>query len=222
LTLKCAESSLIATVTTFEDNLNYSSQLNNLVQEVDLSAYGYVPTAERIQMFDFTIPALYDQYRFMVQYPKEQSRLWGPVRPFQLPVWIVFLISILAAIFWLSWLMKFTTRRNQNFRNLTDRNSIYVCSTILGQAEYFNHKKLSLRILMAIWLLMTLILVNSYTGNLISYLTVSKLNPIVNSYEDMADSSDSTLTVSYSSILTGRILVNLRQCFLCSFTLHQF
>jgi Ligand-gated ion channel len=173
-------------------------------------------------MFDFTIPALYDQYRFMVQYPKEQSRLWGPVRPFQLPVWIVFFISILAAIFWFSWLMKFTTRTDQNFRKLFNSNSIYVCSTMLGQAEYFNHKKLSLRILMAIWLLMTLILVNSYTGNLISYLTVSKLNPIANSHEDLADSSDSALTVSDSSILTRHILVKRYQCLLCSYTLTRF
>ena len=125
-------------------------------------------------------------------------------------------------IFWFSLLMKFTTRTDQNFRKLANSNSIYVCSTILGQAEYFNHKKLSLRILMAIWLLMTLILVNSYTGNLISYLTVSKLNPIANSYEDLANSSDSALTVSDSSILTGRILVNLRQCFLRSYNLTHF
>jgi glutamate receptor, ionotropic, invertebrate len=189
---------------------------------VDFNAYGFIPTIERVKDFDFTIPVQQDQYRFLVKYPEAESRLWGPIRPFQLPVWIWFLFAIMAVILSLSWLMKCVNlkpkvqgrrlngpakHRRMTLTELVGRNAVYICTIITGQGEYFHERKLPVRILVAIWCLMALILVNSYTGNLISYLTVPKMKPVVNSFEELANSQDTKLTIEARNILSENILV---------------
>ena len=196
---------------------------------MDFNAYGFIPTIERVKDFDFTIPVQQDQYRFLVKYPEAESRLWGPIRPFQLPVWICFLFAIMAVILSLSWLMKCVNlkpkikgrRLNGNgpaklnaehqrltLTELVGRNAVYICTIITGQGEYFNERKLPVRILVAVWCLMALILVNSYTGNLISYLTVPRMKPVVNSFEELANSQETKLTIEAKNILSENILVN--------------
>ena len=56
---------------------------------------------------------------------------------------------------------------------------------------------------------MAVVLINSYTGNLTSYLSVPKLNPIPNSFEELAASSDYKLCILANSILSKSILVNM-------------
>ena len=184
---------------------------------MDFNAYGFIPTIERVKDFDFTIPVQQDQYRFLVKYPEAESRLWGPIRPFQLPVWICFLFAIMAVILSLSWLMKCVNRKRPKpkmqgraltLTELVGRNAVYICTIITGQGEYFNERKLPVRILVAVWCLMALILVNSYTGNLISYLTVPRMKPVVNSFEELANSQETKLTIEAKNILSENILVN--------------
>lgn len=60
----------------------------------------------------------------------------------------------------------------------------------------------------ATWCLMTVILINAYASNLISFLTVPKLNPIVESFEDLAASRDLKLAVDTNSVIADQILVS--------------
>ena len=54
--------------------------LNN---EVDICTYGFVATSDRVDLMDFSILIKNDRYRFILRYPDANSRLLGPIRPFQ-------------------------------------------------------------------------------------------------------------------------------------------
>jgi hypothetical protein len=56
---------------------------------------------------------------------------------------------------------------------------------------------------------MAVVLINSYTGNLTSYLSVPKLNPIPNSFDELAMSSDYKLSIQANSVLMKSITVKM-------------
>ncbi len=107
-----------------------------------MCSLGFIPTAERLRFMDFSNPTSVEQYRFLLPYPNEQSRLWGPTRPFQntvvyyyapnkvkswivqkrfcnLQVWWVFLGSLVLVTFVLSWLAWRKRREKPDERNKT-------------------------------------------------------------------------------------------------------
>jgi len=47
--------------------------------------------------------------------------------------------------------------------------------------------RLTFRIVLGLWLLMTVVLINLYTGTITSYLTVTKLEPIATTLEDLVN-----------------------------------
>ena len=47
---------------------------------------GMSPDPDRVRLVDFTGPVAVTRYHLLNPYPKEESRLYGPVRPFQLQV----------------------------------------------------------------------------------------------------------------------------------------
>ncbi len=69
-------------------------------------------------------------------------------------------------------------------------------------------QQLSFRILVATWCIMALVLVNAYSSTLISYLSVPKLQPIVNSLEELAAQNSLRLIVPAKTIMANRILVS--------------
>ncbi len=57
--------------------------------------------------------------------------------------------------------------------------------------------QISLRLVAGLWCLTMVVPVNAYTGTLMSYLTVPKLRPIVNTLEELAASSETRMTVDF-------------------------
>lgn len=55
-------------------------------QNVDIAPMLLIPTLERAQKMDFTIPISFGHYRLMVPYPKQQSNLATLIEPFDLSV----------------------------------------------------------------------------------------------------------------------------------------
>ena len=78
----------------------------------------------------------------------------------------------------------------------------------VASGEYFPSFKLPLRILAGVWCLVMLVVINGYTGNLISYLTVPKLKPIVNSFQDLAESDTLKIAVEAKTVLAETFLVS--------------
>lgn len=65
-----------------------------------------------------------------------------------------------------------------------------------------------IKILAASFLLMATVIVNCYSGNLMSALTVPRLKPAINSLEELAASKDLVLTVNVKSVFAETILVS--------------
>ena len=65
----------------------------------------------------------------------------------------------------------------------------------------------SYRILAGFWLLGAMVLVNSYSGIVISSLTVPKMKPSIDSFEDLANSNEVGLVLRYDTYMGEQILV---------------
>lgn len=70
-----------------------------------------------------------------------------------------------------------------------------------------NGIRLSFRILVGVWLLIATVLVNSYSGTIVSYLTVPKIKPSINTFEDLAISKDVELIIKKDVVIGQQILV---------------
>ncbi len=79
-----------------------------------------------------------------------------------------------------------------------------------SHGKYSGTNKLSLRILFGSWLLAMVVLVYAYQGVLMSILSVPKLKPTVDTWEQLAQQHKFKLTIERSSTLTQLFMV-----FLC-------
>jgi len=76
-------------------------------------------------------------------------------------------------------------------------------------AEYFAIKTLATRLVLGTWCLMCVVIINSYTGNLTSYLTTPALKPIPNSFQELALSKEISFIVDDRSVLAEQVLVSI-------------
>ena len=63
-------------------------------------------------------------------------------------------------------------------------------------------------IAVGVWILMTVVLANTYAAFLLSFMSVEKFEPVINSISELAYSTDVQLTVQAHSELTDRFLVS--------------
>ncbi len=71
--------------------------------------------------------------------------------------------------------------------------------------------QLSFRVLVGAWLLIATVLVNSYSGTVISYLTVPKMKPPINTFEDLVASKEVELILLAETVIEQQIRVRLGQ-----------
>ena len=67
----------------------------------------------------------------------------------------------------------------------------------------------SFRILVGAWLLVAMVLVNSYSSTVISHLTVTRNKPAINTFEDLADSKEVGIILKEDIFIGQQILVTL-------------
>lgn len=48
-----------------------------------MAPFGIIPSPEKYQIIDMSVPVMIEKYHIVVPWPKEQSRLLAPIRPFQ-------------------------------------------------------------------------------------------------------------------------------------------
>ena len=68
--------------------------------------------------------------------------------------------------------------------------------------------RLSFRVLVGAWLLIATVLVNSYSGTIISYLTVPKMKPAINTFEDLIASEEVELILLADTVIEQQIRVS--------------
>lgn len=65
---------------------------------------------------------------------------------------------------------------------------------------------MAFRFLVGIWVLVAMVLVNCYSGSVTSYLTVPRMIPPINSFEDLAASKDVGVVLLSDTIIGQQIL----------------
>jgi hypothetical protein len=66
----------------------------------------------------------------------------------------------------------------------------------------------SFRILVGTWVLIATVLVNSYSGTVVAYLTVPKMKPPINTFEDLAASNDVEILIKEDVVIGQQLMVN--------------
>lgn len=79
---------------------------------------------------------------------------------------------------------------------------------MVGGKETFS--RFSFRILVGGWLLGAMVLINSYSGIVTSSLTVPRMKPTINSFEDLAASNDVGIVLRHDVSTGEQILVNVK------------
>ena len=81
-------------------------------------------------------------------------------------------------------------------------------NNILGYHYDLRLKSRASYILVGIWCLMTVVLANGYAGTLFSFLSVAKLEPAINSLEELANANKNLqLIIQDKTELTDRLMV---------------
>ncbi len=80
----------------------------------------------------------------------------------------------------------------------------------IGSSGSHTRDRSSYRILTAIWLLSMVVLINGYSGVLTSYLTIPKLNPIVNTIKEVAERKELRVTVEKNVPISKLFMVYLK------------
>jgi ionotropic glutamate receptor len=73
----------------------------------------------------------------------------------------------------------------------------------------------SFRILVGAWLLVAFVLVNSYSSTVVSYLTLPRRKPAINSLEDLAADESVGIILQTDTLVGQRILVIMYKLYCC-------
>ena len=63
-------------------------------------------------------------------------------------------------------------------------------------------------LVVGMWCMMTVVLANAYAGTLFSFLSVAKLNPIINSLDELANSTHVELVTQARTQWVGYLMVS--------------
>ncbi|XP_046636084.1 ionotropic receptor 93a-like isoform X2 [Daphnia pulicaria] len=96
-------------------------------------------------------------------------------------------------------------KKNTTALKWASQYSIYVLNTLTNQGGSVAVVQLSFRVLVGAWLLIVTVLVNSYSGTVISYLTVPKMKPPINTFEDLAASKEVELILLAETVIEQQI-----------------
>ncbi|EFX79724.1 hypothetical protein DAPPUDRAFT_244347 [Daphnia pulex] len=171
-------------------NLSDNAVVIHLIadQIVDASAIGFIATPERKSVMDMAYFIWTEPQAMVVPRPGEEPRLFAFIRPFQ-PLNV----------------NNVTAKKNMTALKWASQYSIYVLNTLTNQGGSVAVVQLSFRVLVGAWLLIATVLVNSYSGTVISYLTVPKMKPPINTFKDLAASKEVELILLAETVIEQQI-----------------
>ncbi|XP_045025959.1 glutamate receptor ionotropic, delta-1-like [Daphnia magna] len=187
-------------------------------KEVDVYSNGVVATPERKQKVDLTYFIWTEPYSMVVPQPEEQSRIFAFIYPYQPMVWLLIFITMIAVVLLMSSLSVIHLNVTDNGTPAIPRHrktafdyaidyTMHMLSLITNQGAYIAGARfMSLRVLLGVWVLMATVLVNVYSGTVISYLTVPRTKPPINTFEDLAANRDVGIILRTEALITQHIL----------------
>uniref|UniRef100_A0A669CUP8 Glutamate receptor n=1 Tax=Oreochromis niloticus TaxID=8128 RepID=A0A669CUP8_ORENI len=181
-------------------NGSWNGMIGELIgKRADLAVSAITITPERESVVDFSKRYLDYSVGILMHKSEEKINIFSLLAPFDLAVW-----ACIAAAIPVVGIMIFLLRRIQAVRcqNNTAGHPPPTVSTSLQSAIWIVYGafvqqgsdsilgSVALRIVMGSWWLFTLIVCSSYTANLAAYLTVSRMDNAVRSFQDLSKQVD--------------------------------
>nr|XP_029540492.1 glutamate receptor ionotropic, delta-1-like isoform X2 [Oncorhynchus nerka] len=189
-------------------NGSWNGMIGELINKrADLAVSAITITPERESAVDFSKRYMDYSVGILLRKPEEKINIFSLFAPFDLAVWgcIAAAIPVVGVLIFL--LSKMQSLRTQNppvphQQPATQAsNSLYsaiwiVYGAFVQQGGDSVASSVALRIVMGSWWLFTLIVCSSYTANLAAYLTVSRMDNNVRTFQDLSRQMD----VSYGTV----------------------
>uniref|UniRef100_A0A1A9W573 Ionotropic glutamate receptor C-terminal domain-containing protein n=1 Tax=Glossina brevipalpis TaxID=37001 RepID=A0A1A9W573_9MUSC len=160
----------------------YENQNETVITKINL--YFMAAVAATIndpdkKAFNFTTPISIQRYSFLTRKPEEVSRIYLFTAPFTLETWVslIAVIFITAPILYLvNCLVPTLHLKVQGFCTL--RNCFwYIYGGLLQQGGMYLPKADSGRLIIGVWWIVVIVLVTTYCGNLVAFLTFPRFQP---------------------------------------------
>ncbi|XP_076068797.1 glutamate receptor ionotropic, delta-2-like isoform X2 [Oratosquilla oratoria] len=160
--------------------------------EVDFAVASFTITEVRERAIDFTHAYYEEPTTILIPSPKERTNIIAFLAPFSWQVWL----CIAGSVFVVTPVLWFLTAQFPSLpvlyphQRIKQRPSVYryfwscVFSLTTQDTEMIETEPT--RLLHGMWWIFSIIIIYSYTGNLIAFLTVPKLENLVNSLEELS------------------------------------
>nr|XP_053652046.1 uncharacterized protein LOC128702062 [Cherax quadricarinatus] len=167
-------------------------------QEADISIGPISLTATRAEAADFAWPMWYDGSGILAGLGTPEIDTWGFLLPLTPVVWVALLVALLAAS-----LVK--TRPSSNISLKTFPLDTWLSNTfefirVLLQQGWVASYRWTERFLLVVWMMVTLVLTRSYSGNLMALLAVRHISQPYQSLQDVLDDPSAIMMWQRNSI----------------------
>ncbi|XP_055387982.1 ionotropic receptor 93a [Condylostylus longicornis] len=170
---------------------------SNLPVMLDATNFLFVAVATTIKElennnFNFTIPISVQQYSFLIRKPDEISRIYLFTAPFTTLVWVGLICSVIitAPILFVvnehGALDSLKTKGLQKMKNCF----WYIYGALLQQGGLYLPKADSGRLIIGIWWIAVIVLITTYCGNLVAFLTFPKFEKGLTNINEVLENSD--------------------------------
>ncbi|XP_029700154.1 glutamate receptor ionotropic, delta-1 isoform X3 [Takifugu rubripes] len=177
-------------------NGSWNGMIGDLINKrADLAVSAITITPERENVVDFSKRYLDYSVGILLRKPEEKVNIFSLFAPFDLAVWacIAAAIPIVGVLIFLLNRLQALRSSGQNVlhSNGTLHSAIWIVyGAFVHQGGDGVIASAALRIVMGSWWLFTLIVCSSYTANLAAYLTVSRMDHAIRTFQDLARQMD--------------------------------
>ncbi|XP_036673831.3 ionotropic receptor 93a isoform X2 [Drosophila suzukii] len=129
--------------------------------------------------FNYTIPISVQKYSFITRKPDEVSRIYLFTAPFTMETWLCLVGIILLTAPMLYAINRLTPLKEMQIAGLSTIKSCfwYIFGALLQQGGMYLPKADSGRLVVGFWWIVVIVLVTTYCGNLVAFLTFPKFQP---------------------------------------------
>merc|ERR1739838_639107 len=172
-------------------------------------------TAERERVVDFTFPFYHDSVTIAIRRPTVNSKFMVIFEPFTLNLWL----SIICAFFCVTLLLWLFTRYSPYYWRNGQRPDLshglfdiinvitYIYGALLTQGGVHLPSSASGRFLVSFWWLFSVMCAAAYTGNLIAFMTVTKVTLPFNNLDELAKQT----SYEYGTVLSTAFYMQFRE-----------
>ncbi|XP_023212624.1 glutamate receptor ionotropic, kainate 5-like, partial [Centruroides sculpturatus] len=182
------------TLLKIEPNGSYSGMIGHIInKEADMSAFPQYMSIDVFHLIDYTSIIRVLPIKFVIKQRKSKPNWETIFRPFTFEVWLLLLMSFVLTGIVLSQIIKKANNLHEWKEYWTMKKIIwFLFSTITYQGFNLDYAiRVSLRIIIGVWLITVLVLGYGYSGVLISFLTAPNYERIPRNFDELASAVES-------------------------------